>query len=252
MNIIKVEYRKLFRRIEFWCSLIIMIVPILLFVGSKSDSAIAMAIETKSRFNTVIISLGFSLQLGIYHLIFSILATNLLSNEIYSNYTTLYFPHIKDKGKLFRKKTLVIDSVIVVHSIVYVLFSFVMSYLILNNMDGYSFFDKDTILYLLAIFASLLEFITFVNLILVLGLFLKPLQNIFSAIILFVANYLLFDMSIIGHLMPMKYIQELMNMQYEGDINILIKKFFIIVILIIIYNIIIQVIGNKKLKEYTQ
>lgn len=252
MNIIKVEYRKLFKRVEFWCSLIIIIIPVLLFIGSKNDSSIAMAIETKSRFNTVIISFGFALQLGIYHLVFSVLATNLLSNERYSNYTTLYFPHIKEKGKLFIKKTLVIDSVILAHSIIYVLFSLSMSYLILNNIDGYSFFDKDTILYVTAILASLLDFITFVNLILVLGLFLKPLQNIFSAIILFVGNALFFDIPIIGHLLPMKYIQTLMNMQYKGDIGIIIKNFVIILVLIIIYNIIIQVIGHKKLKEYTQ
>ncbi|MBS6025846.1 MAG: hypothetical protein KIB00_17365 [Paeniclostridium sordellii] len=252
MNIIKVEYRKLFKRVEFLCSLIIIIIPVLLFIGSKNDSAIAMAIETKSRFNTVIISLGFALQLGIYHLIFSVLSTNLLSNEIYSNYTTLYFPHIKDRGALFRKKTLVIDSVIVAHSIIYILFSLIMSYLILNNIKGYSFFDKDTIWYVTTISASLLEFITFVNLILVLGLFLKPLQNIFSAITLFIGNYLLFDIPIIGHLLPMKYIQDLMNMQYKNNINILIKNFVIILVLILIYNIIIQVIGYKKLKEYTQ
>lgn len=252
MNIIKVEYRKLFKRIEFWCSLVIMLVPIALFIGSRSDSAIAMAIETKSRFNTIVISLGFSLQLGVYHLIFSILATNLLSSELYSKYTTLYFPHIKNKYTLFAKKTLVIDSVILGHVVIYLLISFIMSYLILNNINGYSFFDKDTIWYVITIFSSILEFITFVNIILCLGIFLKPLQNIFSAIVLFVINYLFFDILVIGNILPMKYIQELMNVQSKDNMGILFRNFLIIILLTIIYNVIVQVIGRKKLKEYSQ
>lgn len=251
MNIIKVEYRKLFKRIEFWCSLVIMLIPMLLFLGSKNDLSIAMAIESKSRFNTILTSLGFALQLGIYHLIFSILATNLLSAELYSNYTTLYFPHVKDKAKLFTKKIFVIDSIIVIHIIIYLFVSFVMSYLILNN-NVYEFFDKDTIWYLLSVVSSVLDFITFINIILCLGIFLKPIQNMFSAIILFIANFLLFDIPIIGNFLPMKYIQQLLNFQGKWDINLLLKNFLIILLLIIVYNSLVQIIGRKKMKDYSQ
>lgn len=251
MNIIRVEYRKLFKRIEFWCSLVIMLIPMLLFLGSKNDLSIAMAIESKSRFNTILTSLGFSLQLGIYHLIFSILATNLLSTELYNNYTTLYFPHIKDKAKLFTKKIFVINSIIFIHIIMYLFVAFIMSYLILDN-KGYNFCDKDTIWYVLAVSSSVLEFTTFVNIILCLGIFVKPIQNMFIAVILFIANFLLFDIPIIGNFLPMKYIQQLLNLQENWNINLLVKNFIIILILIIVYNSIVQIIGRKKMKDYSQ
>lgn len=252
MNISKIEFSKLFRRVEFWCSWIILIVPIALFIGSMSDSSMAMAIETKSRFNSVVISLGFALQLGVYHLLFAILATNLLSVELNTNYSTLYFPHIRNKASLYTKKTLVINTVMILHTLVYILFSLGASYIMLTNMQGHSFIDKETIWYVLTIVASVLEFITFVNIILCTGLFLKPLQNIFLAITMFIARFLVYDIPVVGNIMPMKYIQELMNMENKGDLSILITNFFIVLVLSIIYNLSAQIIGRKTLRKYSQ
>lgn len=249
-NITKIEYKKIFSRIEFWCSLIILIIPIVLFLGSKMDASIAMAIATKSRFSTTVISLGFALQLGLYHLLFSILATNLLSVELSTNYTTLYFPHIKDRASLYTKKNLAISTVLLSHILLYGIFSLGVSYFILNDLT--SFFDQETIWYVLTILGWVLELLTFVNIILLTGIFLQPLQNIFLAVIMFVSNSLFFDLPIIGKVLPMHYIQRLMGMENKGDNQFLIYNFMIVFSLTIFYNIVIQIIGRKSLKNYSQ
>ncbi|AEE97127.1 hypothetical protein Mahau_1951 [Mahella australiensis 50-1 BON] len=255
-EIFRAEIFKITRKVEYWLSFIIFIVPLILAFSIQYpkfglDISFPPGVSTISRFYLMIVTLGFVTDLGVYHILFSVIATNTLSSEIDSNYFMLYLPRLKRKDNLYTVKSLVLSGALLIHILLYCIFSYLVSEIIItsNSLISQTFFDKYSFYCFANMIAMAFELICFANIALFTGLFFKPLQNILLSIGIFICSNIFYSTPIVKYIIPRYYTKSLAalpDMTEKGPIS---YNLIMVIIISFMYIIITNIVGRWRIRK---
>lgn len=251
-NFFKIETKKLFKRKEIIILFLLLILPFLLtlfFLNSpdtyKIDYNFGDGRIPILSYPTLM--LGFFLNLGVFPLIFSVLS-NSISTERESNYISLYFVGVKDKGKIYLGKMCSLIFVLLVWIIFYV-FSSLLSYLLFNfggeNIANMHLLDEGVAYWILMLIVIFFELIAIINITLCLSTFLSTNTLLITNIVIVSITIMFNNIPIIKYLLPSYYRQEAINSMDISNPNYLIFGFLSILASIIV-SIICYKLGKHK------
>lgn len=197
------------------------------------------------------VSIGVATSTGIYHAFFSVIATNTLSSELDSKYYMMYFPKVPSKSELYTVKSKVLTEALLIHIIIYLLVSFLFCYFLAGEIDNISkdVFDIYSFYYICNIIIMTIELITFSNMSLMLGIFLKPLANILVSIGIYILQLWLYNVPIIKYILPKYYTEKLLNMDDWISRGPILKWSLMGIFVMLIYIVISQLIGRKLINK---
>jgi|GEM_PF-898292 len=255
-NIFKAEIFKITRKVEYWLSFIIFVVPLILafsiqYPNFGLDMSFPPGVSMISRFYLMIVTLGFVTDLGVYHILFSVIATNTLSSEIDNNYFMLYLPRLKRKDSLYTVKSLVLSGALLIHILLYCAFSYLISEIIItsNPIISQTFFDKYSFYCFANLIAMVFELICFANIALFTGLFFKPLQNILLSIGIFICSNIFYSTPIIKYIIPRYYTKSLVALPDMMDKGPISHNLIMAIAVSCVYIFAMNIVGRWKIRK---
>ena len=193
---------------------------------------------------------GFFSTLGVFGLVFSILATSTLSSEISSHHTLLFFPRLASKKKLFSSKLYVLLVVVLIWFALFIVSSMV-GYILTQNSDkavyAKTFTDESTIYWVLNAVCFLFELFFIVGVVLLLGLYLNNMVSILVSLAIVYGSVLFSEVPVLCYALPSYYKKMAMDCVDLNNTSSLIGYTLGCVAVSLVYLLISQVVGRKKI-----
>lgn len=256
-QVIKTEIFKLFHRCETYVIVSLVLLTFGLPIGFKlapSSYAIDYSFGDgrMPRLAYVVIGYSFWGTLGIYILLFSLLAVVLYSKEIETHYFYLYFPRVRSRGIIYSVKFLVIALFAVVWYFVYTLLFNPIGHGIMcafrPDLAVNTFSDGSDIYWQCMWIVNLFELLFYIGLTIFLGTKLKPLTTIFVIMVFYYAGIFINNFPVIKYLLPAYYQQQAMNYQVTNNFNELLLHTALYIVITLVYNTIFYIYGKKRMK----
>ncbi|MCH5278365.1 MAG: hypothetical protein J1E60_01090 [Christensenellaceae bacterium] len=211
----RTEFRKLFRRREFWIIAVALSLSIILPLAlSLAPDSYAITYAFGSSVPQVayhVIGYAFWEAMGIFVVLFAILTIGLTSTEIESHYFYLYFPRVNNRSRVFRSKLMLLLAfatvwyllyTVVLNSVGYAIFSYVRP-----DMAGGFFSDGSHGYWLCMWVLYYFELVFYIFLSVLLGFKMKPLTAVVTVLLVFYGCMLLFDLPLVRYIVPEYYKQ---------------------------------------------
>ncbi len=213
----KIEMFKILRKKEFViiaCTLIMPIAFALLFAFAPGFIIQYPFGGLVPRLPFAVTTMGFFSTFGIYGILFGILSTTLISGEIASHYTLLYFPRLTSRKRMFSAK---LNALALTAFVWFVLFSIVslLSYSLVTlgpkEVTSGAFTDESTLYWVMNLICMLFDLLFYVSVISFLGLYLSPMVNILVSLVVVYGSTFLYSVPILGYLLPAFYQKSAMD-----------------------------------------
>jgi len=193
---------------------------------------------------------AFFSTLGIYGVVFSILTTSTLSSEISSHHTLIYFPRIASKKRLFSAKLYVLLVVVFIWFALFMILSMFGYNLIQTSSKAVftqTFTDESTLYWVLISLCFLFELFFIVGIMLLLGLYLNNMVSILVSLALVYGSVLFSEIPVLCYVFPSYYKKMAMDCVDLNNTSSLIRYTLGCVAVSLLYLIIAQIIGRKKI-----
>lgn len=249
----KIELFKIIRKREFVVLMCMLCLPIvfglLLFAGAiKSTDVSAGALSLPG---LMAVTVGFFEQLGILGIIVGIVAVSTLSMEIDNHNVLLYFPRLSSRKRLYVNKVLALSISFTIWFFLFLLiccFSYLFLFFFGSPEVSGLITDAYTPGWISSLFGTYVYLLFIINFALFIGSYLKPLVSILCLLGILFGSILLHPVPVIGHLLPVHYMQVAMNhLSTKAGVPSVITNYAIAIAMSFIYTLVFTLLGRKRM-----
>lgn len=253
MNLLQVERYKNYHRIEYYLSFLVILIPLILALSMRyTDTPYKMDYAMPgqiSLFSLLVSAFGMASSMGIFHIFFAVIGANTMAVEVESRYYMMYFPKIASKKSVVTTKQRVLTEGLLLVILVFLAVGLIALKLIILDTDRLStqMFDSYSFFFGANLIAMIAELVAFVQVSIVLGLFLRPLATILTSVGIFFVQLVGASIPVIKYIMPKYYLQVLMEYPDWTNQSEIIMLTLLTLGVCATYSIAASLIGRKKM-----
>lgn len=251
-GLVKIEFIKIVKRKDFLLMLSMIFIPILYSIGLAMNSkSFTYAGEHKVSgllFATEMYT--FVYMCFIYFIILSVCVIRTLKGEIENKSIQLYIQRVNDRKKIFYAKSIAYHFLVISSSIIFVAVSLVCFYLFLIRREDVAVLDfcrqGEFIYCVINMLSVLLCFLFTLNVSMLFCTYRKSFQAMGIFIFLWLAFMYLKEISYIKYLVPIYYVEKIVNSDV-GSCDY--KSFIILFLLVFACSAISMLLGCRKFEK---